>query len=496
MTEVGTEGGVDADGSWLLKSGIWTAKSASDGYILQRTSLGHDASSLAAVDLQGLFASRQSAAQPQVLFPPEFRFSPITGVELNPCFAATAHSWAGPFGNAAASERGFRAARGLRQSAVPLKLLAKGHSAEGSPDLNLPVPPPGDYEFVSLPLGCTAPVLLAIDPGKGTLFAYLQATSHWQSLEHETGGMLAETYIERADWRCEVASNDQIGRIFLPTGNGLACLIVDAPGSVFSASYVGGAPAAGSPIQFGDHIWAPVLTSSGLRLVSMSLAGDAGPVLDLPSNWSNLGRVHAPVADSRSAIWLSEAGQILLRKLPSGELEVRFYAWAANVKPRVEFGSPYLSRDGSFWQLCFDEATDRYVYVQLGIESMPTQHTEAPRQCTGTINYRFASKFQSEPWVEPEFGVDGSQVVIPLLEISGNESVFGLRLETTAGLEDLLQSPEPMRAVLQVDEASNVTNFHTIALTKPWRLRLFAHQGVLWLYHAQLKQIIGWKLQP
>lgn len=117
---------LDADSSWLLNSGNWTAQAASSGYVLQRTSLGLESSSLSAADLQKLFASVQSDSEPQALFPPEFRFSPYTGEALAAAGLATPSIWVGPFGSAAASERGLRTARGLRQSVAPLKLLDKG----------------------------------------------------------------------------------------------------------------------------------------------------------------------------------------------------------------------------------------------------------------------------------------------------------------------------------------------------------------------------------
>ena len=78
MIEGDSKDFLDADSTWLLNSGNWTAQAASSGYVLQRTSLGHESSSLAGADLQKLFASGLSDAEPQALFLPEFRFSPPT----------------------------------------------------------------------------------------------------------------------------------------------------------------------------------------------------------------------------------------------------------------------------------------------------------------------------------------------------------------------------------------------------------------------------------
>ena len=492
---MGVEGVKGDDQIWPLKSGVWRINSPAEGFSLRLTALGHIPPSIPTSDLQHLFAGGISDSQPGAVFPPEFSFSPFTGNALLTRSAKAAPPWVGPFGNTPASDRPFRSARGLRQAAISPKLSPIFRTAEGSADRSIGVPPPGAYEFVSLPFGSSAPTLLAIEAAKGVLFSYMEGTAHWQAIEHEKGGILAETGIDRTDWRCEAVTDGFTSRVFLSTSSGLACLVPDVPGAVFSVTYTGEAEAVGAPIQFGDYIWAPVVTPQGLRFVSMTLAGAPGPVLDLTTHCPDIGRIHAPITDSRSAIWLSESGQILLRKLPTGELTALCYPWPNKVTPAFDFGSPYLSREGNLWQLCFDEVANTYAYLQLGVEDIPRQHTDAPRLCTGTINYRFANKFKNDPWIEPEFGVDGSKVVIPILESTDNELVFGLRLETTAGLADVLNSEDPLRAVLQVDEASNVVDFYTFAVAKPWNVRFFVHGGTLWLYHTQLRQIVGWDLQ-
>lgn len=167
------------------------------------------------------------------------------------------------------------------------------------------------------------------------------------------------------------------------------------------------------------------------------------------------------------------------------------------MKPSFEFGSPYLSRDGSLWQLCFDAQQDSYIYLQLGVDKPEQAPALAPRLCSGSFNFRFATKFKSEPWLEPEHGDDGGsdEVVLPLLESTVSASVLGLKLETAAGLADLLRSCERMRAVLVLDDASSQTAFHMIAVAEPWRLRVFVHAGLLWVYHPLLSRLDGWNLQ-
>jgi hypothetical protein len=59
----------------------------------------------------------------------------------------------------------------------------------------------------------------------------------------------------------------------------------------------------------------------------------------------------------------------------------------------------------------------------------------------------------------------------------------------------LLNSAERMRAQLVYDDENNDIVFHTIAVSKPWELRLFLHNGYLWAYHPGMQRILGWDVQ-
>jgi hypothetical protein len=371
--------------------------------------------------------------------------------------------------------------------------------ADADPDDSLGLPPPGDYEYFSTPAGSLVAVLLALDPAKGLLYMLLPASKRWELLEHDGGGALAESRCERADWRCEVAVDECRSLIFLPTESGLACLNPDATSLGFAVDYIGDAPAIGSPLQFGEYVWAPLRLANGdIRFISYSTKGEAAAQVDLPAaGLAALGTLHAPLADGRTAMWPCDGGQLLLRKQVSGALVASFQPWPTGVQPAFEFGCPYLSRDGRLWQLCFDAQQDSYVYLQLGVYKPELIPTLAPRLCSGSFNFRFATKFKSEPWLEPEHGDDGrsDEVVLPLLESTASAAVLGLKLETTAGLADVLRSGERMRVVLVLDGVSSQTAFHMIAVAEPWRMRVFIHAGLLWAYHPLLSRLDGWKLQ-
>jgi hypothetical protein len=487
--------------SWPLESGTWIADEQGVGFVPVRGAHGQMISSL--LTREDLFALLQPAfagGAPHAIYPPEFKFCPVTGKALQRAQQVSAGiPWVPPFGAAPLAARVSRAARGLRQAAMAIKLSRQGERrADADPDVMLGLPPPGDYEYFSIPAGGSVAVLLALDPAKGLIYMLLPASRRWELLEHAGGGSLAESRCERAAWRCEVAVGGLTSLIFLPTESGLACLIPDATSLSFAVTYVGGGPAIGAPLQFGEQVWAPIRLADGcIRFVGASAKGEAAAQVDLPLGSLALGTLHAPLADGRTALWLCDAGQLLLRKQASGTLVASFQPWPASVQPSFEFGCPYLSRDGSLWQLCFDTQQDSYVYLQLGVDRPERVPALAPRLCSGSFNFRFATKFKSEPWLEPAHGDDGGsdEVVLPLLESTVSAAVLGLKLATTAGLADVMRSGERMRAVLVLDDASSQIAFHTIAVAEPWRLRVFVHDGLLWAYHPLLSRLDGWTLQ-
>ena len=493
----GSDVGEVAAAVWPLKSGLWISFPEQGRFKLKTTALGHPAAELSPVDTSLLFRSGSSPQYPDAAFPPEFKYSPFDGHLLaqSPVRDVPAPGWVAPFGGPPMTDKSSRTLRGLDQTLHPV-LLARGRrrAAQEDPDETLPCPPPGVYDYLSLPLGSPVPTLLAIDPAKGALYVFLEGSRHWLPLEHDADGILAESTGDRMDWRCEAVVDGNTSRLFISTSHGLACVVADVAALSFSVVYSKSATL-GSPIEFAGYVWAPVVRGNQLHFTSMTRDGQPGPTVDFPQPWMPRGRVCSPLADGRKAIWMMQAGQLILQRTPDGEFAAVFYAWPDNTQPSFDFGCPYLSRDGTMWQLCQTVPRGDYLYVQLGSERPPLQETTTPRFCTGTINYRFAAKLKSEPWVEPEVGVDGAGLVIPVLEHAASEMAIGLRLESTAGLEDVINSDVPWRAVLQLDGASAVTEFYTLAVRRPWQLRLVVHGGKLWLSHPQLKHIAGWELQ-
>ncbi|MET0321787.1 MAG: hypothetical protein ABW069_13810 [Duganella sp.] len=500
---------LEKTGEWRLDTGTWHVHDLADGNDgpqLVRTRLGHDvAPELQPADIAALMQTRgvagvAGAQAGTALYPPEFRHSPVTGAALA-AVPGPARAWIPPFG--ARPVRSVTQANvvGLRQSAAPLHLHAKaGYHAETDPAARMPLPPSGDYQFFSSRFGTHGNGLLALDPEKGSLFAWLPASARWAPL-HGAGGaqgthgiFLAESGLPHAAWRAEL-HQDFNSRLFVATDAGLACVTPDLAALQYAVRYAGDGPAVGAPLVFQDQVWAPVQQGiDGVALTGMDADGQPGaPVL--LANVPPLRDMGAPVSYGRTAIWPCAAGQLVLQRKPDGGFAAQFIAWPPGLAPQFAFGSPYLARDGDLWQLCFDSHQGTYAYVALGKTTVEIQPAQGPRLSSGAMNYRFATKHHQAPWDEPEHGDDGatSAVVIPLLEV-GPRSTIGVKFSSTAAVADTLRLTERMRVQLVWDDNDGETVFNTSVLPQPWALRLFVHDGKVWAYHPELKDILGWDL--
>jgi len=491
-------------GEWSLSSGTWELDMERPGLALKRTALGYPVSPRLSRDAVGALMHASTLPRDRSLhFPPEFTFCPQSGERLAGRQDAGAQAgrddaWVAPYGAAPHAAQAGGAVVGLRQSARPLALARpRRHDPEARPDAVLAVPPHGDYEFFSASFGSAEPVLVALDPRKGTLFAWLAGSGEWAELEHGKPLLLSESALPRGAWRAELVQGFH-SRLYLPTERGLACVTPDAAALVYEVTYAGDGPALAAPIGFDGRIWAPCREAGGsLAFVGADPAGGAALRLALPAGIEP-GEISAPlVAQRRIALWPCAGGQLRLHKQVSGEVTASFLPWLTGVAPQFQFGSPYLALDGGLWQICFDNARQQYTYLKLGTDQLEQAAALSPRLCTGSYTYRFSTRFTDDPWLDPGQGDDStpSEVIFPLIESPATKSVIGLRIESHEALETLLASTDKMPAVLVIDDAGATTGFHTIAVAQPWRLRLFRHGGRLWAYHPLLKSIEGWDLQ-
>ena len=427
-------------------------------------------------------------------FPPEFHFSPIDGAPLQPACLADA-VWVPPSGARTTNIPDANKATGLKQTTEAIdSALLQRRLADGEPGREMPLPPPGAYEFFCARFGTQASVLLAVDTAKGTLFAWLPASESWQALSGEDS-LLSESTLPHWAWRAELA--DQFNScLFLPTDKGLALVMPDFASLTYRVAYVCEGAALAAPIAFRGKVWAPVADRHGMiQIVNVDDDGVAGDPLVL-DNVQDLGVVSAPVAYGRLAVWPCSKGQIRLQVGTDGNFSASFIPWAPDITPHFEFGTPYLSASGVLWQLCLSSTSDMFVYVQLGSAKPEQVEALTPRLCSGTVNYRFRNMQPGDPWLEPETGDDGAANTVgyPLLELAGG-GMLVLRVANPSGLTELLNSGERMRAELVYEDNRSDSIIDVVSITRPWDLRLFFYQGALWAYHPAMKRMIGWTVQ-
>jgi len=490
-------------GEWQLPSGVWTADAAQPGLQFKSSALGQAVSPrLSQDDIGQLMRTPRLPTDAAVQFPPEFAYSPYTGVALQaPPQGGQAGAWVPPFGARAINSSAMPGASGLRQTGHEIR-LARSSAREASPDAianadpdtTLPTPPPGEHAFFSARFGTTGAALLALDARKGALYGWLPGSKLWLSLESSQGGLLSECLLGETAWRAEMAAAYN-SRIYVPSGHGLACITPDLPSLTYQVAHLGDAPSVAAPIWFHGRLWAPLQGENGqLRFLNIDAQHVQGPDV-LLDGAVTLGRVSAPVAYGRSVTWPCEHGQLRLQQRQDGSMAASWTRWPGALQPQFDFGCPYLSRDGDLWQLCFDSSAERYLYLKLGTPGEVAEAME-PRLCSGSVNYRFSTKLRTAPWMELERGNDdgSSRSVMPLLE--AGDTVLGVRFDTRTSLDSVLRSEERVYAQLLIDDGTRESSFHAFSVSEPWRMRLFTHQGVLWAYHPLLNKIDGWKLQP
>jgi hypothetical protein len=207
----------------------------------------------------------------------------------------------------------------------------------------------------------------------------------------------------------------------------------------------------------------------------------------------------APVFDPLHVIWPSEEGQLIVRLGQDGKKKPDWIAWPDGLRPTFLLGCPYLSISGSFWQLCWTGQNESLEYVEMGKLFPGRVAIDAPRLGTGHISYQNEQRIEGDPWRQPEHVIDGasSEVVVPLIESELEGAVVGLRIDAPQGVLALLASnKERHRAVLQL-QAENCADvlFGTLSVTRPWLTSLFVYDDHLWVYHPELSQALGWKLE-
>jgi hypothetical protein len=189
---------------------------------------------------------------------------------------------------------------------------------------------------------------------------------------------------------------------------------------------------------------------------------------------------------------------------PAANLVPEFFPWPDGISPRFEFGSPYADPHGCVWQLCFDQKSENFKYVELGASTPAIQPIDSPNTCTGWLNYRLAKRQIKEPWNESSHGdhADSFKAVMPGLEFvsaSNREHTVGVVFTTTRaeeGLEGVLNDRQDVLLELVWEGWDGPVVLYKMKVKEASRrVRFFIFKHVLWVFHAALPDVFGWKIE-
>ncbi|NPC55889.1 hypothetical protein [Caenimonas soli] len=481
--------------SWQLRSGTWYRDPDSETWHLAASPNGTAVNvKLSTQDVGRMIGARRDISTGQ-WFPSDFNYSPQTGTPLQDPVTCLDSPWVPPFGAPALSDMTRPPTRGLRQT--PAQLTLARSNGRLDPDRTLPALPPGHYRFLVDKFDVASSTLMAIEPEQGKLLVLLPESKIWSPLERPAGGILAQGLKNFRGWRMEVVEGVRGATLYFPTAIGLAVVTPTLIGLSYAVEYFGEGPALGGPVAWAGEVWLPVLGKNGAVNLVGKPPGAAEPIVLPTSVLAPKNGYEAPVFDPHHVIWPSEEGQLIVRLDQTGKKKAEWIAWPDGLRPTFSLGCPLLF--GFFWQQCWRGQDESLEYVQMGKLFPERAAIDAPRLCTGHVSYKNEQRIEGDPWMQPEHVSDGtsSTIVVPLLESELEHAVVGLRIDAPQGVLALLESDqERHRAVLQL-QAENRADalFGTLSVARPWLTSLFVYDAHLWVYHPELAQAYGWKLE-
>ncbi|KWT68522.1 hypothetical protein APY03_7029 [Variovorax sp. WDL1] len=424
----------------------------------------------------------------------------MTGKALPAPSVARRDTWLPPFGDGSPAED---SPQGLRLTAVPLALRST-LTIESLPDRQLAAPPTGHYQFlVSACQTCDAR-LLALESSRGSIHHWLPHSERWLELRPAGAQALGGSALGEQAWGLAVHDPQGASRIFMPTDDGLAIVSINLIAGTFEAHVVG-SRCLGAPILWQGRVYVPMLQEDGKAGVhGLDPAGTAlrrveGPALDpARAAWVR------PLADRRQIIWMSAAGQLVVKPGGGGALEASVLPWPPGVVPSFELGSPYLSRSGHLWQQCAlqdegqgSEEGQRFAFVQLGLGEPETRRASSPRLSTGAACFQLDARLRIAPWFDADdcMDSDAGEVIIPLLESTSASTVLCARVASTVPVDSLFASSEPHSATFEL-HGEDTVQFWVARLPRPWATQAFVYSGHLYLYHPDRPRLPGWRIDP
>ncbi|OUL97969.1 hypothetical protein A8M77_33985 [Variovorax sp. JS1663] len=489
---------------WAVGDQIWSRDPATGAFDLaDYKGLGAPPPACNPFDLAPLVGARVSiesaagVAGPVALYPGAFRFSPATGKALPEPAAIEAEAWLPPFGaDGAAGDT----PQGLRLTATHLALRPT-LSAESPPDRQIAMPPAGNCHFLVGAFSTCDSRLLAIDASQGLLYHWLPNSERWQALRPSGTQAPAPSSLADEAWGLAAQDPQRSARVFLPTDAGLAIVFVNLIARTCEVRSVG-TRCLGAPVLWQGRVHVPMLEEDGtLGVHALDPDGSElhridGPTLDAAdAGWLR------PLADPHRIVWMAPAGQLVVSRGGDADASgAAFLPWPAGITPRLDLGSPYLSRNGNLWQQCVrqEDGQTEVVFVQLGLAEPEIRPASSPRLSTGAACFQLDTRLRLAPWFEPDDcrAPEADEVIVPLLESTSASTVLCARIPHTRPLDSLLASTETCTATFELHGGEHDVQFWMARMSRPWAARPFVYAGHLYLYHPDRRRLPGWRIEP
>ena len=489
-------------GLWTLDSGLWSVDSEQN-YVLDSFC---GAAKLSKCDrfLFGQLYQSWCDKNSKKIFPPEFKYHPATGKALERIQDFTASDvWIAPYGQNVFIENQNRNDNGLQYSCQLKVLKNKNQKSDEKAQWDIPYSFGGNMEFFSICVGTETPQLIALNKNSGDIYLLLEFSNKWEQLS-ATSLRLDGCPKEWQDyWGVEsyydAAQKKHI--LLLPTAHGLAELSIQGQALKYTVEYHKGlGRCLGKPVYWNNHIYVPMDVNGKVEIWDHF---DKSYV-ELSSEVS-IQYFYYAVFDNRNLIWLSEQGQCVLTLGIDNKVSVKFMPWLPIYQPDFNFGSPFMDKEGDFYQLCLDKNINGYIYLRLNLENPIAKPTNSPRFSTGSTAYDFEEKIshrknKANIWDTAKKN-EHSTLFVPLMEDqnSGNDLVLGIcfRGIGSKSKDSILQDTAKQFISLFIDTPNHgVHHFYSAQLSEPLnKSRFFYHQNRLYFYHPDLSELQGWEAQ-
>ncbi len=437
------------------------------------------------------------------IFPPEFKYHPETGRQLDRMQDVNANDvWIAPYGQSIFVENQNRKDHGLQYSHQLKTLKNKTQTADEKAQDEIPYYFSGNMEFFSICIGTETPQLIAINKNSGDIYLLLESSKVWEKL-NATSSLLDGCPRDWQDYWGIESSYDAIQKkhiLLLPTNHGLAELSIDGKKLQYTVNYHGSGQCLGKPIYWNNRIYVPMNNNGKVEIwnhtdkSSIELSGE-----------NFIQYFYYAVFDNRNLIWLSSQGKCNLSLDIDRKISAKFDRWLPNYQPDFNFGSPFMDKEGDFYQLCLDKNINSYIYLRLNLDNSIAKPTNSPRFSTGSTAYDFEEKIshrknKANIW-DTAKKHEHSELFVPLMEDQHQDKdlVLGICFKDigSKSKDSILQDTAKQFISLFIDMPNQgVHHFYSGQLSEPiTKSRFFYHHSRLYFYHPDLSELQCWEVE-